>query len=77
MLYIYSFMTSPKIEQRTFADWSNRGYLIIKGSKSVGRNDRGECLFSSNQVTKKGYFSDDEEESWEDYEGPGGAMDFI
>lgn len=70
-------MTSPKIEKRTFNDWSERGYLIKKGSKSVGRNERGECLFSSDQVTKKGYFGDDEDESWEDYEGPGGPLDFV
>jgi hypothetical protein len=38
---------------RTFQDWSNDGYKIIKGSKAVGRNSDGVCLFTADQVTKR------------------------
>jgi hypothetical protein len=38
---------------RTFKDWSQDGYKIRKGSKSIGRNEKGECLFSRRQVTKQ------------------------
>lgn len=39
-------------ELRTFQAWSDDGYKIIKGSKHVGRNADGVCLFSADQVEK-------------------------
>jgi len=36
---------------RTFDDWSQDGYKIKKGSKSIGKNEKGEYLFSHAQVT--------------------------
>lgn len=36
--------------RKTFKEWSDDGYLIIKGSKSVGRNENNDCLFDSSQV---------------------------
>lgn len=38
--------------KRTFREWSDDGYKIIKGSKSIGRNENGECLFSDEQVIR-------------------------
>ncbi len=46
----------PKVELKTFNDWSDAGYKILKGSKSVGRNSAGVALFSSEQVM---YVADD------------------
>lgn len=40
------------MERRTFKEWSDDGYLIIKGSKSVGRNASNECLFDESQVKR-------------------------
>jgi hypothetical protein len=37
---------------RTFKDWSSRGYKITKGSKAVGFNEQSEALFSDKQVVK-------------------------
>ncbi len=37
----------------SFDYWSKNGYLIKKGSKSVGRNKLGKPLFSNKQITKK------------------------
>ena len=37
--------------KRTFKYWSERGYSIKRGSKSVGKNKDGEYLFSDEQVT--------------------------
>ena len=37
---------------RTFQEWSDDGYKIIKGSKSVGRNADGVCVFNGTQVVK-------------------------
>lgn len=38
---------------KTFKEWSNNGYLIIKGSKNVGKNKDGEYLFTRDQVQAK------------------------
>lgn len=37
---------------KTFREWSNGGYKINKGSRAVGKNFKGECVFSSDQVTR-------------------------
>lgn len=39
--------------KKTFKEWTNSGYLIIKGSKAIAFNDKGEALFSRDQVKKK------------------------
>ena len=38
---------------QTFNEWSAAGYLILKGSKSVGRNEKGVPLFHISQVKRK------------------------
>jgi hypothetical protein len=38
---------------QTFKQWSEQGYIIKKGSKSVGRNEKGEPLFADSQITVK------------------------
>lgn len=38
---------------KTYEQWNSDGYYICKGSRSVGKNDEGQCLFDSTQVTKK------------------------
>lgn len=35
---------------RTFKEWSNKSYKILKGSKAIGFNKNNEALFSSEQV---------------------------
>lgn len=35
---------------RTFKHWSSFGFIIKAGSKAVGRNSQGECVFSRDQV---------------------------
>lgn len=42
-----------KIILHSFDYWSSKGYKIIKGSKSVGRNSDGKPLFSNKQIEKK------------------------
>ncbi len=42
---------SGDVAYRTFAEWSADGYKILKGSKHEKRNDSGEPLFSSRQVS--------------------------
>lgn len=46
---------------RTFQEWSRRGYSIKKGSKSIGKNQNGEPLFSYKQVNNPKYARD----SWD------------
>lgn len=41
---------SSALKLRTFQEWSDDGYQILKGSKHVARNKDGVCLFSSEQV---------------------------
>jgi hypothetical protein len=35
---------------KTFNEWKKLGCRIKKGSKSISRNKKGQCLFSSEQV---------------------------
>jgi hypothetical protein len=37
---------------KTFDEWSRLGFKILKGSKSIGKNKDGLCLFSEKQVSK-------------------------
>lgn len=41
------------MKSRTFKEWVEDGYLIIKGSKAFSFNEKGEALFTENQVRKK------------------------
>ena len=67
---------------KTFDEWSDSGYLIIKGSKGTKRY--GVWMFSSEQVTKKPIPSGggdpregDDEAEWDDIEDWGmSPMDF-
>ena len=57
---------------KTFEEWSNSGFKIKKGSKSIGRNSDGKCIFSSYQVELKpvmyGRYYGDGDYTDEDYE---------
>jgi len=35
----------------TFNEWRQHGYTVIVGQSSVGRNDQGQAVFNSDQVT--------------------------
>ena len=35
---------------RTFDEWIEKGYVVKKGSKSIGRNDQGTPIFNRTQV---------------------------
>lgn len=72
-------LTSFDKELRTFQDWSDDGYKIIKGSKAVSRNAAGVCVFSGAQVVKYSYPEIGEEEYDEDeydQDLPGNPNDF-
>ena len=43
---------TKKIKYRTFDEWSQRGYKIIKGSKARKINIKDQYLFGSDQVVK-------------------------
>lgn len=38
------------MKTRTLKKWNKKGYLVIRGSKAVGFNDKGKALFSEEQV---------------------------
>jgi len=38
--------------KKTFQEWKDQGYHVVKGEKSVSRNEAGVSLFSRNQVEK-------------------------
>ncbi len=64
---------------KTFQEWSDAGYKIFKGEKSVGRNKAGVCVFSGAQVVKYAPTPDlndeyDEEEF--DQDMPGNPADY-
>lgn len=42
--------------KRTFKYWSERGYSIKKGAKSIGRNKDGEYLFDDTQVRQPKFY---------------------
>lgn len=45
---------SEMSEQKyTCDEWKERGFSVIKGEKSCGRNKDGVCVFSESQVTEK------------------------
>lgn len=37
---------------RSYKDWQQAGYNVIKGEKACARTVNGEALFSEQQVTK-------------------------
>ena len=47
-------MIYSKMELMTFNEWSEKGFRIIKGSKSTHRNEDGVALFRGDQVVKIG-----------------------
>jgi hypothetical protein len=49
------------MKYKTFQEWKDEGFHVIKGEKSKIRNKHGKCLFSKNQVKKDRYFSIDEQ----------------
>lgn len=71
-------ITSPEL--RTFNDWSNDGFKILKGTKSAQRNAQGIPLFSAEQVTKTGctYIGQGEDGDEEDFDPdlPGNPADY-
>lgn len=65
---------------RTFKEWSNDGFAIIKGSKHVGRNEAGQCLFSEEQVKYSPGWSDcgEQDDDWDEFDPdlPGNPHDY-
>lgn len=71
---------TKKAGYRTFKEWSDAGYRIIKGSKSRCRNSDGVCLFHETQVMipdedlkrKDAIWDscDDDEDDYEDFDQP-------
>lgn len=35
----------------TWREWKQRGFAVVKGEKSCGRDEYGSCVFSESQVT--------------------------
>lgn len=66
------------VKTRPFIEWSNMGYQIRKGSKTVGKNEHGECLFDETQVIpphkRKGFVDSDDWDMMEDYRGYSGGL---
>ncbi len=71
---------NPRVELHTFNHWGKNGYMIIKGSKSVARNERGEALFSNEQVEYTGgnQWLGDSDETDDEYDPdlPGNPDDY-
>lgn len=55
---------------RSFHEWSDLGYLIIKGSRHCARREDGVPLFGVTQVVLKGvgapYDASDEDVDWQE-----------
>ncbi len=67
------------VELKTFREWSDSGYMILKGSKSVGRGPNGVPLFSSEQVTytrTPDVGQDEDDETEFDPDLPGNPADY-
>ena len=60
---------TKKAGYRTFNEWSNAGYRIIKGSKSHSRNSDGVCLFHESQVMIPDEDLKRKDAIWDSYEG--------
>jgi hypothetical protein len=50
---------------RTFSEWKERGYGVIKGEKSSQRNENGVCVFSEDQVISLPVYKNEDELRWE------------
>jgi hypothetical protein len=55
-----------KDEGRTFDDWKNDGYSVMRGETATGRNADGVPTFTYAQVTETGNFDNDDS----DYDHP-------
>lgn len=62
--------------ERTFDEWSSAGYRIKKGSKAVGRNDKGVPVFSVHQVWRPGGYVPWNDWGDVDYDDPTRWEDF-
>ncbi len=58
---------------KTFDEWKKLGMIVIRGEKSIKRNNEGKCVFSEKQVTNKpiydhpaGFYDERDELTWED-----------
>jgi hypothetical protein len=47
---------------RTFDEWSKKGFFIIKGEKSIGKNEEGIAVFSEEQVGEHDWYEMDIDE---------------
>ena len=50
---------------RTFNEWKERGYGVIKGEKSHKRDENGVCVFSEDQVVALPVYKNEDELRWE------------
>ena len=39
-------------DKRSWDEWRSAGFAVVKGQKAVGRNEKGERIFSVLQVTR-------------------------
>lgn len=46
---------------KTFEEWKEEGFSVMKGEKSIGRNKDGECLFGEEQVVEMDLFIGNDE----------------
>ena len=49
---------------KTYKEWQQAGYHVIRGRKASGRNERGECVFAAKDVEKEDDYDDDD---YDDY----------
>lgn len=50
---------------KTYREWQQAGYHVIRGRKASGRNERGECVFSAVDVE-----ADQDDVGDDDYDHP-------
>lgn len=69
---------SEPLQLRSFAEWSNDGFKILKGSRHIKRDATGVPLFSSAQVEKCFGIESIDEDFDEEYDPdlPGNPEDY-
>lgn len=53
---------------RTYKEWGQLGYHVIRGQKATGRNADGVCTFKRSQVERNNNYYRDEDDDREDDE---------
>ena len=50
---------NPKRQMKTYREWQQAGFHVIRGRKASGRNERGECVFADKDVEADDYDDED------------------